>query len=103
MAKLFVLQGAAEAGLWALSVILVLTTVVSYWYYLRVAWYMWMKEAPEGAKPARFVTPFATYALLFVGAGLVLLTGILPGPPLELALGAIEGLKEVAGAAGIRP
>lgn len=103
MAKLFVLQGAAEAGLWALSVILVLTTVVSYWYYLRVAWYMWMKEAPEGAKPTRFVTPFATYALLLVGAGLVLLTGILPGPPLGLALGAIEGLKEVAGAAGVGP
>lgn len=103
MAKLFVLQGAIEAELRILSVILVLTTVVSYWYYLRVAWYMWMKEAPADAKPARFVTPFATYALLFVGAGLVLLTGILPSPSLELALDAIEGLKEAAGAAGVRP
>ena len=103
MAKLFLLQGAAEAGLWVLSVILVLATVVSYWYYLRVAWYMWMKDAPEGAEPIRPATPFATYALLFVGAGLVLLTGVFPGAPLELAAGAVEGLREVVAAVSARP
>ena len=64
IAKYNLLLGAAEARLWVLSVILVLTTVVSYWYYLRVAWFMWMKEeAPEetaGTTPAEAFTPFAT-------------------------------------------
>ena len=95
MAKLFLLQGAVEARLWVLSVILVLTTVVSYWYYLRVAWYMWMKDAPEGTVPARLAVPIAAHAVLLIAAGLVLLTGVFPGAPLELAMGAVEGLVEV--------
>lgn len=100
MAKLFLLQGAAEAQLWVLSVILVLTTVVSYWYYLRVAWYMWMKDAPEatGTVPERLAVPMAAYVVLLVGAGVVLLTGVFPGAPLELAMEAVHGLAEsVAG------
>ncbi|MDH3207997.1 MAG: NADH-quinone oxidoreductase subunit N, partial [Gemmatimonadota bacterium] len=49
MGKIYLLQGAADAQLWYLSVILVLTTIASYWYYLRVAWFMWMKsELTEG-------------------------------------------------------
>ena len=44
MGKIYLLQGAADAQLWYLSVVLVLTTIASYWYYLRVAWFMWMKR-----------------------------------------------------------
>ena len=33
----------STAIFWTLAVILVLTTVASYWYYLRVAWFMWMR------------------------------------------------------------
>ncbi|NIP14272.1 MAG: NADH-quinone oxidoreductase subunit N, partial [Pseudomonadales bacterium] len=47
MGKIFLLQGAVDSNLVYLSVILVLTTIVSYWYYLRVAWFMWMREAPS--------------------------------------------------------
>lgn len=93
MAKLFLLQGAAAAQLWVLSVILVLTTVVSYWYYLRVAWQMWMKDAPTtGSPPQRLAVPMAVHVVLLVGAGVVLLTGVFPGGPLELAMEAVEGL-----------
>ncbi|MEE8148597.1 MAG: NADH-quinone oxidoreductase subunit N, partial [Longimicrobiales bacterium] len=48
MGKIFLLQGAIGANLVYLSTILVLSTVVSYFYYLRVAWFMWMSEPPEG-------------------------------------------------------
>ena len=44
MGKIYLLEGAADSQLWTLAVILVLSTVASYWYYLRVAWFMWMRE-----------------------------------------------------------
>ena len=102
IAKYNLLLGAAESRLWTLSVILVLTTVVSYWYYLRVAWYMWMKESPEGAEeggPGAVFTPFATHVVLFVSVGLILLGGVLPGAVLEMAADSVAGLRDfVAGA-----
>ncbi len=101
MAKFYVLQGAAEAHLWWLLVVLVLTTLVSYWYYLRVAWFMWMKEAPEGAvHRVGGATPFAIYVVLLVCGGIVLATGLLPGAAIDLAQGSVEGLRHwVAGTA----
>ena len=56
--KIFLLQGAMEADLWTLAVVLVMATLVSYWYYLRVAWYMWMREAPEPDAHAAVLAPF---------------------------------------------
>ncbi|MGI9627429.1 MAG: NADH-quinone oxidoreductase subunit N [Longimicrobiales bacterium] len=95
MAKIYLLQAAAEANLWTLSVILVLTTVVSYWYYLRVAWFMWMREAPEGSEVQIF-TPLALRAALVAGVVLILLTGIFPGAALDFAAGSVEGLRQIS-------
>mgnify|MGYP006201495499 CR=1 FL=1 len=39
---------AGAQALWPLAVVLVLTSLVSYWYYLRMAWYMWFREPAEG-------------------------------------------------------
>src|SRR5690606_1891825 len=39
--KVFILRAAVERGLVLLAVVLVMASVVSYFYYLRVAWYMW--------------------------------------------------------------
>ena len=105
IAKYQLLLGAAEAGLWVLSVVLVLTTVVSYWYYLRVAWYMWMKggddtaaEVAAGADP-----PFATHVVLVLSAGLIILGGIFPETVLDLAYGSVEGLRQLAAGAAPAP
>ena len=101
IAKYHLLLGAAESSLWVLAVILVLTTVVSYWYYLRVAWYMWMKEAPEGAGSADpAITPFATHLVLVVTVAVILLAGVFPGAALDLAAGSLEGLRGLAAEAG---
>ena len=98
MAKIYVLQGAAQAQLWSLAVVLVLTTVASYWYYLRVAWFMWMKDATqEAAEVARAETPFATQIVLVVVAGLILLTGVFPGAflgPCADAAASLAGVVE---------
>lgn len=101
MAKIYLLQSAAEARLWWLLVVLALTTLVSYWYYLRVAWFMWMKEAPAGAAHrVGSATPFAIYVVLLVCGGVVLATGLFPGAAIDLAHGSVEGLRRlVAGTA----
>ncbi|NIR61569.1 MAG: NADH-quinone oxidoreductase subunit L, partial [Gammaproteobacteria bacterium] len=45
--KFYILRAAVEKGLLPLAVVLVLASLVSYYYYLRVAWYMWFREAPH--------------------------------------------------------
>ncbi len=75
--KLFILSAAVQRGLVTLAVVLVLASLVSYWYYLRVAWYMWFRPAtgegeglsvPVGVRVALVVTAVGTMAFgLFPG------------------------------------
>jgi NADH-quinone oxidoreductase subunit N len=76
--KIFLLQGAVDADLWTLAIVLVLATLVSYWYYLRVAWYMWMREAPGPDAHSAVFAPVTMRFALFGAAGLILLLGIFP-------------------------
>ena len=99
MAKIFLLQGAMEADLVYLSVILVLTTVVSYWYYLRVAWYMWMREAPSADTQEGISVPLAMQLALVIGVVLVVYLGIFPGGTIDFARSSVEGLS--AGGQGL--
>jgi NADH-quinone oxidoreductase subunit N len=92
MAKIFLLQGAVESGLWSLAIILALATVVSYYYYLRVAWFMWMRPAPAEASAPAVWAGFPLRAGLLASAVLLLILGIFPGGLLSLAGAAAEGL-----------
>ncbi len=81
--KVFILRAALEKGLVLLAVLLVLTSLLSYWYYLRVAWYMWFRDPAEPAE--RFaVAPGVRVALGIAIAGIILL-GIFPGLLLRVA------------------
>ncbi len=93
MGKIYLLQGAMEADLVYLSVILVLTTVVSYWYYLRVAWFMWMREAPAEDAHAGISVPLAMRLALVIGVLFVLYLGVFPGGALDFAQWSVEGLS----------
>jgi len=95
MGKIFLLQGAMEADLVYLSVILVLTTVASYWYYLRVAWFMWMRAAASEDTHAEIFVPIAMRLALVVGVLLVVYLGVFPGGALEFARSSVEGLSSV--------
>lgn len=90
MAKIFLLQGAAASGLWKLAILLALTTVVSYYYYLRLAWYMWMRPAPGGELPSIWL-PLSTRVALVGIAAFLLFVGIFPGELLDGALLAVRG------------
>jgi NADH-quinone oxidoreductase subunit N len=104
MGKMYLLQGAADAGLWILAVILVLATIASYWYYLRIAWYMWMRNATSERQHALVVAPLPMQLALIACVALVLYTGLFPGAALAFARESVASLGTLGGAAlGLAP
>ena len=102
--KVFLLQGAMEADLVYLSMILVLTTVVSYWYYLRVAWVMWMGDPPSGTASQPISVPVGMRVALVTGVILIVYLGVFPGATMELARSSVTGLLDVGpGLIGLAP
>jgi NADH-quinone oxidoreductase subunit N len=97
MAKIYLLRGAAESELWSLAVILALATVVSYYYYLRVAWYMWMRPASADAPHEHVWAPVPLRMGLVASAALLIYLGIFPGTLLDVAHMAAEGFTRVGG------
>ena len=74
-AKFAVILSAVRAGYVVLAVLAVLCSVVSAFFYLRVAVLMYMTE-PEGSAPGRF--PAAVSAALAVAAVVTIVGGISP-------------------------
>jgi NADH-quinone oxidoreductase subunit N len=79
--KFFIFRSAMDAGMTGLAVIGVLTTVVSFYYYLYVIVQMYMKEPTEDFSDAK-LTPALGAALAIAAIGTVYL-GILPTRVLE--------------------
>jgi NADH-quinone oxidoreductase subunit N len=79
--KFFIFRSAIESNHTGLAIIGVLTTVISFYYYLYVIVQMYMREPGEDFSDAR-VTPALVVALLVAATGTVYL-GILPGRLLE--------------------
>ena len=75
-AKFVVILSAVRAGYIPLAVVAVGCSVVSAFFYMRVAVLMYMNEPQEPA-PSRF--PVAVFAALAVAALVTLIGGIFPG------------------------
>jgi NADH-quinone oxidoreductase subunit N len=84
IAKFFVLRAAVEQGLIALAVVLVMASLVSYYYYLRLAWYMWFRE-PLAAGTRRIVLAPGMWVALIVAVAATLYLGVAPQYLLRLA------------------
>ena len=86
--KLYLLRAAVEAGETALAVTLVLTSLVAYYYYLRVVWKMYFEAAPEDARTPPSPKPGFN---LVIGTcvALILLAGLLPGRIIDRARDAL--------------
>jgi NADH-quinone oxidoreductase subunit N len=95
--KMYLLQGAADSELWMLMTILVLTTVASYWYYLRVAWFMWMREATSETQHSLVISPLPMRVALFASVALILYLGIFPSAALDFAHSSVQGLGALGG------
>ena len=82
-AKFFVFKVALESGAIAVAIVGILTSIVSVFYYLRVVYYMYMREADE-ATPYTTAGAFGNGALVIAAVGILIL-GILPGPLFDSA------------------
>jgi NADH-quinone oxidoreductase subunit N len=79
-AKFAIIQAAAEANTgfgYGLIAFLVVNSVIAFFYYLRVVWLMWMKDAPEGAPAVQPSFSLASIVLVLMLATVVLF--VLPG------------------------
>lgn len=92
--KVYILRAAVEAGYVNLAVILAITTLISYWYYLRVVVAMYMKPAITPMGPVAWSGSIRT--ALAVCAFVTVFLGILPSWPLLKAQRSVQGLRQVA-------
>jgi NADH-quinone oxidoreductase subunit N len=88
--KFYLFRAAVGEGLVELTVIAVLNSLVSAYYYLRVMVAMYMEPCNETAEPAPFSTHLAV-AVAFCLV-LVLLLGIVPAPALHLVERSLGGV-----------
>ncbi len=94
VAKVYVFRAALEAGLPDLAVVLALTTVISYWYYLRVIVEMYMRGEPAAA-PAEVVRWGRSLRVaLAVCVVVTLWVGVFPNRPLTWADRSVAPLVE---------
>jgi NADH-quinone oxidoreductase subunit N len=84
--KFFIFRSAMESGLTGLAIAGVLTTVVSFYYYLHVIVQMYMKEPTEDFSDVRF-SPGVNISLA-IAAAATLYLGILPSGLLDWATAA---------------
>ncbi len=97
LGKLYILQSAVDADLGWLAILMVITSVVSAFYYLRVVINMFMVEPAEADAPAaagdgatRVVTANTHSAVIAATAGVTLSLGIIGGGLLVWAQSAVE-------------
>jgi NADH-quinone oxidoreductase subunit N len=81
--KFAILRAIVERGSIELAVVLVMTSLVSYYYYLRVAWFMWFREAE--VTPGRIQVSRGVATVLVAAAVAVILIGVFPAWFLEMA------------------
>jgi len=82
IAKFYIFSQAAEGGLWWLVIIAVLNTVISAYYYLRIARLMWQGHPLESTSPAPGIAP---KAVLLLATLAVLALGLIPIWGMKLA------------------
>jgi NADH-quinone oxidoreductase subunit N len=100
--KVYILRAALEGRLAWLAVVLVLSSLVSYYYYLRVAWYMWFRESADSeAAHGSIVVATPMRVGLAIAAIAMVLLFVLPDPLLDWAeQGALDLLRTPSAVAG---
>ena len=91
ISKFYVFRVAIESGDTWLAIIAIFTSIVSVYYYLRVVYYLYMKEPAAADITPTSVSPFAAGALAISMIG-ILMIGVFPTPLFETALRAAATL-----------
>jgi NADH-quinone oxidoreductase subunit N len=92
--KFYLFTAVIQADLTWLAIIAVIMSAVSAYYYLRVVWYLYFREAPEGVEVE--AEPKSSQAGVITGVTVaalgVVVVGLFPGPLLDAAQGALKFL-----------
>jgi NADH-quinone oxidoreductase subunit N len=91
MGKLYIFAAAVEGGYVVLTVIAVLMSAVSLYYYFRIVVQMYMKDGEDG-EPATLLRDRWTEAMILVCAVVTLVVGVYPAPVVSWAKGGLEAL-----------
>src|SRR5450432_2853887 len=86
--KWFIFRAAMDGGLYWLTIIAFINSVIGAYYYLRVLVYMYMREPAAGAPVAVPMRSGYVTAALLVSAALVLALGLTPTRYLDMAVSA---------------
>jgi len=94
LAKFYAVAAAVEGARWVLVLILVLTSAIGLFYYLRVVVAMFSNEGDEGTSPSKALPAVAPAAgiALFALAVLLVWLGTWPAPVIDWIRGAVAGL-----------
>ncbi|MCG8469495.1 MAG: hypothetical protein MJB57_15025, partial [Gemmatimonadetes bacterium] len=90
------------AGESALAVALVLTSLVAYYYYLRLVWKMYFEAAPEDRPLPTVPRPGFRWAVT-AGAAALVLVGLFPSAAIEWAQDAVAVAGEPSAAGASAP
>ena len=90
--KFYLFTAVIQADLTWLAIVAVIMSAVSAFYYLRVVWYLYFREAPEGAEvePEPAASNMGVATAVTVAALGVVLVGLFPQPLLQAAQGALK-------------
>jgi NADH-quinone oxidoreductase subunit N len=84
ISKFYIFKTAIESGHTTVALIGILTSIVSVYYYLRVVYYLYMKEPAEGYAVPASGGVFAAGALIIAVVG-ILAIGLYPRPLFDVA------------------
>jgi len=89
--KFYLFTAIVQGGYTWLAIVAALMSTVSAYYYLRVVWYMYFKDAPEGAVETEpQPSQLGVIVAVSLAAAGVLVLGIFPGPLLDSAETAVR-------------
>src|SRR5262249_24600208 len=94
--KWFIFRAAMDSGLYVLTIIAFINSLIGAYYYLRVLVFMYMREPAAGAPIATPMRSGYVAAALIVSAILILVLGIGPSTSLDVAIKATEKTFVVA-------
>jgi NADH-quinone oxidoreductase subunit N len=92
IAKFFIFKAVVDSGHVSIALIGILTSIVSVYYYLRVVYFLYMKETPEGYVPLD--ADIFTVGGLAIAVSGILLIGLYPGPIFQLAGAAARAMLQ---------
>jgi NADH-quinone oxidoreductase subunit N len=92
IAKLYIFQAAVKNGLYYLTIIAVVNSVVAAYYYLRVIYVMYMQKERERVVEPGFESGVLVNAVLILNMVMVIVLGLAPNAFIDLILNALKKL-----------